>query len=112
MVNLVLGICELIYDLFYYLSSHQLRIVAGYRRPHKGPRTLSVHAQSGKETKPKRKSQVTARRDELMGERSPAEAIQVTQHSKDTRTDSDGTGLAGFFWVSGWEYLPGSGRVD
>lgn len=61
--------------------------VAGCRRPHKGPRDVTNKAQTGEEKKPKKKSQVAARRDELMGERSPAEPVQVVQRSKDIRTE-------------------------
>jgi len=61
--------------------------VAGLRRPHKGPRDVTNKAQTGEEKKPRKKSQVAARRDELMGERSPAEPVQVIQRSKDTRTE-------------------------
>ena len=66
---------------------HGLRTVAGRRRPHKGPRDVTNKAQTGEEKKPRKKSQVAARRDELMGERSPAEPVQVIQRSKDTRTE-------------------------
>lgn len=41
---------------------------------------------AGDDKKPKKKSQVNARRDELMGERSPNEPAHIIQRSKDTRT--------------------------
>ncbi|KAF9072884.1 hypothetical protein BDP27DRAFT_1400533 [Rhodocollybia butyracea] len=66
-------------------------IVAGRRRPHKGPREVGNHATTSPDNdkKPKKKSQVNARRDELMGERSPNEPAHVVQRSKDTRMQQE-----------------------
>ncbi|KAF9059149.1 hypothetical protein BDP27DRAFT_1431769 [Rhodocollybia butyracea] len=63
-------------------------LVAGHRRPHKGPREVTNNATTSPDhdKKPKKKSQVNVRRDELMGERPPNEPAHVVQRSKDTRT--------------------------
>ncbi|KAF9041859.1 hypothetical protein BDP27DRAFT_1347286 [Rhodocollybia butyracea] len=62
-------------------------IIAGRRQPHKGPRDSKKDVKPGAaETKPKKKSQVNARRDELMGEPSPKEPTRAVLRSKDNRT--------------------------
>lgn len=61
------------------------RLQTGRRRSHKGPRaTTSSTGQA--DAKPKKKTQLAARRDELMGEQSVTEPARVVQRSKDMRT--------------------------
>jgi hypothetical protein len=64
------------------------RPIAGRRIPHKGPRNITnnVSLEANSDKKPKRKSLLNARRDELMGELAPAEPVRIIQRSKDTRT--------------------------
>lgn len=75
----------------YVLLTYCYSLVAGHRRPHKGPREVTNNATTSPDhdKKPKKKSQVNARRDELMGERPPNEPAHVVQCSKDTRTQQE-----------------------